>query len=235
MTYAMHLYKAMSASLTLRDVRKAFVEGQASREVLRGISASVPPGTFVVLLGRSGSGKSTLLNLIAGLDVPSAGSIHYGNVDLTALSDHARTTFRRTRLGFIFQAYNLIPTLTVAENVRLPLSLVGAKDVESRIEELLAKVGLSERARAYPDTLSGGEQQRVALARALAHRPDVLLADEPTGNLDAQTAETVLTLLQTLVREEGKTLVLVTHDRSIADRADVVWTLREGVLHLDPA
>lgn len=225
----------MAASLTLKNVRKAFVEGNSSREVLRGISASVPPGTFVVLLGRSGSGKSTLLNLIAGLDVPTSGSIAYGDVDLTALSDHDRTTFRRTRLGFIFQAYNLIPTLTVAENVRLPLSLVGAKDVQSRIDELLEKVGLAERARAYPDTLSGGEQQRVSLARALAHRPDVLLADEPTGNLDAQTAETVLTLLQTLVREEGKTLVLVTHDRSIADRADVVWTLREGVLHLDPA
>ncbi len=183
------------------------------------------------LLGRSGSGKSTLLNLIAGIDLPTSGRVRYGDTDLTDLSERERTLFRRRHIGFVFQSFNLIPTLTVGENVRLPLDLTGQQaGAEKKVADLLGAVGLADRARAFPDTLSGGEQQRVAVARALAHDPDLILADEPTGNLDLDTAERVVDALDTLARQMGKTLLVVTHDKSLARHADRVLTLQHGKL-----
>ena len=219
------------APLRLDAVTRTFHEGDAERAVLIGVTATVEAGSFAALYGRSGSGKSTLLNVIAGIDRPTSGRVLYGDTDLTALSERERTLFRRRRLGFVFQAYNLIPTLSAVENVRLPLELVGRREgADDRARELLAAVGLGDRASAFPDRLSGGEQQRVAIARALAHDPDLVLADEPTGNLDAHTAETVLDLLTALARERGRTLLIVTHDPALAAKADRVLTLVDGRL-----
>jgi putative ABC transport system ATP-binding protein len=218
-----------SPDLTLDALTRRFPEGAGHRTVLDGASATVAGGTFAVLFGRSGSGKSTLLNLIAGIDLPTSGRVLLGDTDLTALDERERTLVRRRRIGFVFQQFNLIPTLTVGENVRLPLDLVGRRD-DGRSARLLDQVGLADRAGAFPDTLSGGEQQRVAIARALAHDPDLILADEPTGNLDRATADRVLDLLQGLARDEGKTLLVVTHDPGIAARAGRVLTLRDGRL-----
>jgi putative ABC transport system ATP-binding protein len=216
--------------VVLRNVVKTYVEGDAERRVLDGVSLEVERGEFVVLLGRSGSGKTTLLNLISGIDQPTSGDLIVAGESLPDLSEKERTLFRRRRVGFVFQAYNLIPTLTTAENVRLPMELTGTSEKEAafRAGELLSAVGLGDRASTFPDRLSGGEQQRVAIARALAHDPDLVLADEPTGNLDIETAGIVLDLLQTLLREEGKTLILVTHDRSIGERADRTIELHGG-------
>jgi putative ABC transport system ATP-binding protein len=220
----------LSADLVLDGLTRRFREGETERAVLTGASATVRGGTFAALFGRSGSGKSTLLNLIAGIDLPTSGRVLLGDVDLTALSERERTLTRRRRIGFVFQQFNLIPTLTVGENVRLPMDLVGRAD-DGRSAQLLGDVGLADRAGAFPDKLSGGEQQRVAIARALAHDPDLILADEPTGNLDRSTADAVLDLLQSLARDRGKTLLVVTHDPSIAQRADRVLSLRDGTLH----
>ena len=218
-----------AASLVLEKLSRQFREGDDVHTVLSGVSATIAPGEFVVLLGRSGSGKSTLLNLIAGIDLPTTGRVLFGDTDLTALSERERTLFRRRHVGFVFQSFNLIPTLTVAENVQLPLSLTGQeRGAEEKVQALLEKVGLADRARPYPDRLSGGEQQRVAIARALAHDPALVLADEPTGNLDFDTAQRVVDLLDALVRQMGKTLIVVTHDRSLASHADRVLTLRKG-------
>ncbi len=220
-----------AASLHLENLVRQFPEGDGQRRVLDGVSAEIAAGAFALLLGRSGSGKSTLLNLIAGIDLPTAGRVVFGGTDLTALSERERTLFRRRHIGFVFQSFNLIPTLTVGENVRLPLSLTGQeKGAAERVAALLAEVGLADRAGAYPDKLSGGEQQRVAIARALAHGPALILADEPTGNLDLETAEHVVDLLDRLVRQAGKTLLVVTHDQSLARHADRVLTLRQGRL-----
>ncbi len=220
-----------AAPLVLDNLTRLFYEGDAERRVLDNVSATLAPGQFVVLLGRSGSGKSTLLNLIAGIDLPTSGRVLFGDTDLTHLSERERTLFRRHHIGFVFQSFNLIPTLTVAENVRLPLDLTGqGAQATARVHELLSNVGLADRAHAFPDKLSGGEQQRVAIARALAHNPALILADEPTGNLDLDTAEKVVEGLDKLVRQSGKTLVVVTHDRSLAAHADRVLTLRHGHL-----
>src|SRR5690606_33729689 len=191
-----------SAVITLQGVTKTYREGDREHAVLRGLDLTLEPGAFVVLLGRSGSGKSTLLNLISGIDLPSGGTIRYGDTDLTALSEQERTLFRRRHIGFVFQAFNLIPTLTVEENILLPLELAGRLGAAEREQALafLDDVGLRDRADSFPDRLSGGEQQRIAIARALAHRPDLVLADEPTGNLDYETGRQVLDVLDRLVR-----------------------------------
>ena len=221
----------MSAPLRLDALTRTFREGDALRTVLDGVTATVPPGAFTALYGRSGSGKSTLLNLIAGLDRPTSGRVWLGETDLATLSEQDRTLLRRRRMGFVFQAFNLIPTLTVLENVRLPLDLVGrGAGADDRARDLLGRVGLDGRGAAFPDRLSGGEQQRVAIARALAHGPDLVLADEPTGNLDGATAARVLDLLTALARDEGRTLLVVTHDDALAARADAVLHLVDGRL-----
>jgi len=200
------------------------------RPVLTGAEVSIQPGEFVALLGPSGSGKSTLLNLVSGIDRPDAGEIAVDGVELHQLSDRDRTLFRRDRIGFVFQFFNLIPTLTVLENLLLPLELRGEVGAEarSRAHELLDRVELGDRAGSWPDRLSGGEQQRVAVARALVHQPALVLADEPTGNLDAATGERILDLLDELLRASGTTLLAVTHAREIADRMDRVLRLQDG-------
>ncbi|WP_018231283.1 ABC transporter ATP-binding protein [Thioalkalivibrio thiocyanodenitrificans] len=213
--------------IRLESVTRRYREGARSRCVLDGVNARVAPGEIVALLGRSGSGKSTLLNLIAGIDLPDEGRIRVEGRDIAAMDERSRTLFRRHRIGFIYQFFNLIPTLTVAENVALPLELAGHPD-RGRVSRLLEALGLAGRANDDPDRLSGGEQQRVALARALIHEPTVLLADEPTGNLDAETGEQVMGLLVRLVRERGATLVLVTHSAEVAAVADRVWRLADG-------
>ena len=198
--------------------------------VLDGVDLDIARGETVALRGRSGSGKSTLLNLIGGIDSPDSGKIRVADVEVTALSERERTLFRRRRIGFVYQAFNLVPTLNVADNIRLVLELNGAHKDEAtkRIVELLDAVGLGDRADSYPDVLSGGEQQRVAIARALSHEPAVLLADEPTGNLDDQSAETVLSLLDRLVRASGGTMLIATHSNSVASYCDRVLELHNG-------
>ncbi len=216
----------------LEQVSCTYVEGERQHAILRGISASVGVGETVALLGRSGSGKSTLLNVISGLAAPSSGRIWVDGEEVTGLDERARTLLRRRAIGFIYQFFKLIDTLSVADNVLLPLELAGHLDeaARSRVLGLLDEVGLGERREAFPDRLSGGEQQRVALVRALAHSPPLVLADEPTGNLDAETGEQVLTLLDRLVRDRGHTLILVTHSLEIAARADRVLHLEDGRL-----
>ncbi|WPB78305.1 ABC transporter ATP-binding protein [Archangium violaceum] len=216
----------------LHDVSKSYAEGDAVREVLSNVRVTLHAGEFIVLLGRSGSGKSTLLNLISGIDLPSRGTVRVDGRELVTLSEHERTLLRRERIGFIFQAFNLLPTLTVEENILLPLELTGRDGLDSRnrVRELLDTVGLGNRAASFPDRLSGGEQQRVAVARALAHTPPLLLADEPTGNLDEQTGRKVLDLLEGLTRREKACALIVTHDPGLVARADRVLSLEAGRL-----
>jgi putative ABC transport system ATP-binding protein len=225
------------ASVEVRSVSKAFDEGARRREVLSDLSLTVAPGEVVALVGRSGSGKSTLLNVIAGIDRPSAGSIAVDGQVVSDLAERERTLFRRRHMGFVFQFFNLLPTLTVEENVRLPLELVGrGGDAAARaqVARLLDAVGLGDRGGAFPDRLSGGEQQRVAVARALAHDPGLVLADEPTGALDAQTGQVVLELLLALARDQKRSVLLVTHSREVARAADRVLVLESGRLSLEP-
>ena len=218
--------------IRLENLSKDFTEGGQTRLVLHNATARFAPGEFAALRGRSGSGKSTLLNLIAGIDTPTGGDIYIDEVCVTRLSERERTLFRRDHLGFVFQFFNLIPTLTVLENVRLPAELAGDNDraLSRRALDLLERVGLRDRHAAFPDKLSGGEQQRVALARALVHDPRLVLADEPTGNLDDLTGAMVMDLLEQLTRGAGKTLILVTHSRKVAARADRRLTIEQGQL-----
>ncbi len=220
----------MKRLLHLRQVSHGYREAGAWRTVLRGVDLDVDEGEQLALIGQSGSGKSTLMHLIGGLDLPQAGTIRFGETDLAALGEPARTLWRRRQVGFIYQFFNLIPTLTVIENVLLPLELNGVTEPRGRPAALalLAEVGLGERAESYPDRLSGGEQQRVAIVRALVHQPRLVLADEPTGNLDAATGEQVLDLLDRLVRARGRTLILVTHSAEVARRADRRVRLVDG-------
>jgi len=224
---------AQSPLLQLTNVTKTYREGDAERAVLRDLSLALARGKTAVLMGRSGAGKSTLLNLISGIDLPTSGHISIDGTELTELSETDRTLFRRSNIGFVFQSFNLISTLTVVENVLLPLELAGetSDDARQRAEEILGRVGLADRTDSFPDRLSGGEQQRVAVARALAHNPLFVLADEPTGNLDYETGQQVLALLDELVRETDTTLLIATHDREALDRADRLLHLRGGVLH----
>ncbi len=221
--------------IRLQNLSKTYREGADSRLVLRDISAQIEDGEFVAIRGRSGSGKSTLLNLIAGIDLPSSGEVVIDDICLNRLSARERTLYRRDHIGFVFQFFNLIPTLTVLENARLPAELGGLRSAEAdrNALELLARVGLADRRSEFPDRLSGGEQQRVAIARALVQSPSVLLADEPTGNLDRSTGENILGLLTELTKEMGKTLVVVTHSRRIAKSADRRWLLEDGRLEDD--
>ena len=203
--------------------------------MLEAADCSIEAGQFICLLGKSGSGKSTLLNLISGIDRPSEGKVFIREqgceVELTALNEHQRTLFRRRNIGIVFQFFNLIPTLTVLENVALPVELAGRdRKGHRRAEDLLGRVGLGDRLDSFPDRLSGGEQQRVAIARALIHDPVLLLADEPTGNLDEGTGDAVLKLLLELSRDAGKTLIMATHDEDIAGLADAVYFLERGHL-----
>ena len=218
--------------ICLMDLSKSFREGDQNRTVLKGASACIARGELIAVLGKSGSGKSTLLNLISGIDRVDHGQVIVDGQDLTALSDRQRTLYRRNHIGFIFQFFNLIPTLTVIENVSLPLELSGAtvQEARPRAKQILESVGLWDRGDAFPDNLSGGEQQRVAIARALVHDPLLVLADEPTGNLDEDTGRQVLALLDHLTRQAGKNLILVTHSREAASYADRILTLREGKL-----
>ena len=221
-------------AISIQQLSKSYQESGQQHSIFSGLHLQVSRGEFIVLLGRSGSGKSTFLNLVSGIDPPDSGKIIINGTDITALSEHDRTLFRRHHIGFVFQSYNLIPTLTVAENLLLPLELikrVTRKDREN-VVELLEKLNLSNRLDSYPDRLSGGEQQRVAIARALIHDPDVILADEPTGNLDLDTAGQVLELLDILVRKAGKTMIMATHSKEVIGKADRVFTIRNKSLCL---
>ena len=218
-------------SVEVRGLCKRF-GGDAGRRVLHDVSLRVRPGEYIAVMGESGAGKSTLLNLIAGLERPDAGEIRIEGIQLGALNEYARTLLRRQRLGFVFQAFHLLPYLSVARNVGLPLALngIGGAEAARRVDALLEAVGLAGRGSSAPTELSGGEMQRVALARALAHRPAVLLADEPTGNLDPGIASTVLALLRDQVRRDGAAGILVTHSAAAAASADRVYVLEDGRL-----
>jgi putative ABC transport system ATP-binding protein len=218
--------------VALRGLRKVFTEGGRERVVLDSLDLTFDTGEFVVLLGHSGSGKSTLLNLISGIDQPSSGDVDILGTTITRLRERERTLFRRDHIGFVFQFFNLIPTLNVLENITLPRELAGAdrKAAEADAMRLLERVGLADRRHASPDKLSGGEQQRVAIARALLHDPLLVLADEPTGNLDDVTGDRVLGLLLELTRDAGRTLIMATHNPDIAELADRVLRLHDGVL-----
>lgn len=222
--------------LCLKNLSKKYREGNLERVVLLDACASIGTGELVAILGKSGSGKSTLLNLISGIDHVDRGEIWVEGQNLTTMSDNQRTLFRRENIGFIFQFFNLIPTLNVLENVILPLELLGQRDRHAvqRAEFLLNEVGLNDRQRTFPDRLSGGEQQRIAIARALVHNPILVLADEPTGNLDDETGSMVLELLDRLTRKEGKNLILVTHNADAANYADRILILRDGKLNETP-
>lgn len=220
--------------IRLSRLSKTYREGQRQHHVLDGVDLDIRRGATIAIRGRSGSGKSTLLNLVGGIDAPDSGSVVIDDTELTALDERERTLFRRRHIGFVYQAFNLIPTLTVSDNIRLVLELnrVGRAEAGRRIDSLLAAVGLADRSNALPDVLSGGEQQRVAIARALAHGPSVVLADEPTGNLDDDAAEVVLGLLDTLVRQAGGTMLIATHSQRVANFCDSTLTLHGG--HLEP-
>jgi putative ABC transport system ATP-binding protein len=218
--------------IKLENVHKSFIEAGRERRVLNGVSVNFQEGEFAVVLGKSGSGKSTLLNVISGIDEPDSGDIWIDDVRVTGISEHDRTLFRRDKIGIVFQFFNLISTLTTLENVMLPYELRGSarKVGEQRARELLDRVGLPDRAATFPDKLSGGEQQRVAIARALVHEPLLILADEPTGNLDGDTGASVLHLLLDLTRDAGRTLIMVTHSLDVVPLADRAFQLSDGQL-----
>ncbi len=219
--------------LALRRVSRSFREGGRVHRVLDAVDLEVETGSAVAITGRSGSGKSTLLNLLSGIDFPDSGTIELDGREIGSLREPKRTEFRRLHIGFVYQFFNLVPTLCVEENVRLPLELNGVRGAQARRRSaaMLERVGLGDRLQSTVDTLSGGEQQRVAIARALVHEPALVLADEPTGNLDEVTAAEVVPLLRSLVSARGATLMMVTHDRALAAAADRALELREGRLY----
>jgi putative ABC transport system ATP-binding protein len=219
--------------LEARGLTKSYESGAQTLTVLRDVNFTIRDGEFVAIIGPSGSGKTTLLGLLAGLDVPSAGTVILDGADLAALGEDARARLRGEKVGFVFQSFQLIPTLTALENVQVPLELRGDRHAADRARDLLARVGLAERTHHYPVQLSGGEQQRVAIARAFSNSPKVLFADEPTGNLDASTGGRIVELLESLNREDKTTLVLVTHDPAIAGRARRVVRLSDGAVISD--
>lgn len=221
--------------LSVEALSHAYLSGGRQLTVLKDITFRLEPGGFLAIVGPSGSGKTTLLGLLAGLDRPSHGRVVLDGVDLGALDEDSRARLRREKVGFIFQSFQLIPTLTARENVQVPLELAGADDAGERAEALLARVGLAERGHHYPAQLSGGEQQRVAVARAFSTRPKLLFADEPTGNLDAANGSTVVELMTALNEEFGTTLVLVTHDLELAALARRTIRLADGVIVSDSA
>ncbi len=223
----------MAESLVkIQGLSMAYREAETQQNVLREVNIEFIRGSFTALLGASGSGKSTLLNLIAGLDKPSAGKIWIDGTEITSLSEKQLTLFRRQKLGIVFQFFNLLPGLSVLENVLLPLQLNGRGRESDKAKDLLQRVGLGERLHSYPDRLSGGEQQRVAIVRALLHQPVLLLADEPTGNLDENTAEAVAELMLELARAHHQTLILVTHNPELAAKADAIYRVHEGQVEI---
>jgi len=213
-----------------RGLGKFYDEAGQRHGVLEGVDLDIAAGEIVVVLGRSGSGKSTLLNLLGAMDRPSAGELRIGGQRIDRLDEAGRTLFRRRHLGFVFQAFNLIPTLSVADNLRLPLALNGLDEDLDAIRAELDRLGLAHKAERFPDQLSGGEQQRVAVARALIHRPALVIADEPTGNLDLDTGRQVLDLLDAMTRAAGRTLVMATHSREVVGIADRVLSIEDGRL-----
>ena len=217
-----------TAALAARAVTRVFGEGEAQVHALRGVTLDVPAGQFTAVMGPSGSGKSTLMHLLAGLDRPTDGTVHIGGEDIGAMSDAQLTKLRRRHVGFVFQAFNLLPVLSAEENVTLPLMIAGTKPDRAELDRLLERVGLADRRTHRPSELSGGQQQRVAIARALITRPTVLLADEPTGNLDSRSGTEVLSLLREAVELDGQTTVMVTHDPRAAATADRVLFLADG-------
>jgi putative ABC transport system ATP-binding protein len=221
--------------LVARQLTKSYRSGAQDLTVLRDVSFSVSDGDFVAIVGPSGSGKTTLLGLLAGLDTPTTGSVLLDGTDLGALGEDARATLRGEKVGFVFQSFQLIPTLTAAENVQVPLELRGRRDAAARADEWLGRVGLADRKHHYPSQLSGGEQQRVAVARAFVNGPRILFADEPTGNLDSATGARIVELLERLNHEARTTVVLVTHDLALAARAGRTIRLSDGVVVEDTA
>ncbi len=214
--------------IELRGVSKTVMSGDHPLTILQPLDLTVPSGQFLAVVGPSGSGKSTLLGLLAGLDAPTTGQIVLDGVDITRLDEDALARLRGEKIGFVFQAFHLVPSLTAVENIMVPMEIAGRPDASVRGRKLLAEVGLADRGHHYPAQLSGGEQQRVALARALANDPSIVLADEPTGNLDSGTGQHIMELLMSVQRSRGRTLVLVTHDAEKAALADVRLSLRDG-------
>jgi putative ABC transport system ATP-binding protein len=219
--------------LIARDLTKEYLSGDHRLTVLRDVSFSIPQGAFVAIVGPSGSGKTTLLGLLAGLDTPTRGTVILDGADLAAMDEDDRARLRGQKVGFVFQTFQLIPTLTAAENVQVPLELRGDDGAVPRARELLGRVGLGDRLHHFPSQLSGGEQQRVAIARAFSNAPRILFADEPTGNLDTDTGARIVELLESLNRESGTTVVLVTHDLGLAARAQRVIRLSDGAVIAD--
>lgn len=222
-------------ALELKQLCKSYPESGRRRFIFDDLNFEVRQSEFIVLLGRSGSGKSTFLNLISGIDQPDSGEVIVNGINLTRQSEHQRTLFRRHHIGFIFQNYNLIPTLTVEENLLLPLELTRKRITPRerlKVADMLDQLSLQERGDTYPDRLSGGEQQRVAIARALIHDPDLILADEPTGNLDLKTGQTVLAILDDLVQQAGKTLIMVTHSREMIGKENRLYAIGDRKLQM---
>lgn len=222
----------MKNLIQLVNLNKSYDEGGGKHQVFSGLDYQFEVGKITVMFGRSGSGKSTLLNLISGIDVPDGGSIIINNENISELNEHKRTLFRRNNIGFIFQFFNLIPTLTILENLLLPLELKGKifGDDNEKAKLMLREVGLEGKETKYPDMLSGGEQQRVAIARALIHNPDIILADEPTGNLDKYTGAGIIDLLDKLVRHQNKTMIMATHSKELIGLADTILSVEGGGL-----
>jgi putative ABC transport system ATP-binding protein len=222
--------------LETRGLKKQYGEGEAAVEAVKGIDLQVEPGEFVAIMGRSGSGKSTLLAMLGGVEVPSSGQVLIENRDLATMNDDERTLMRRRRIGFIFQAFNLLPILSAEENISLPLELDGVSSSEARQRAIAAleKVGMSKRRDHVPSKMSGGEQQRVAIARALVIEPALLLADEPTGNLDSTNSQRITTLLRELVDQQKQTIVMVTHDPAVAELADRIIYVVDGLVQHSP-
>jgi putative ABC transport system ATP-binding protein len=214
--------------IDLREVSKTVMSGSAPLTILHPLNVQIPRGRFLAVVGPSGSGKSTLLGLIAGLDAPTSGSVVIDGVDITLLDEDRLAKLRGEKIGFMFQFFHLIPSLTALENVSVPMEIIGVRDARARAEALLGEVGLIGRAHHYPSQLSGGEQQRVALARALANDPPIVLADEPTGNLDTTNGRHIMELLREIHTTRGTTIVLVTHDAELAAMADARLQLRDG-------
>ena len=220
----------MNPIVSATDVHRRFGEGPAAVDALAGVSVSFAPGEFAAVMGPSGSGKSTLMHVLAGLDRPTAGSVVIDGVEIASLDDGRLTQLRRDKIGFVFQAFNLLPVLTAEENVVLPLSIAGRKPDRAWLDTLIGAVGLDDRRTHRPSELSGGQQQRVAVARALVNRPAVVFADEPTGNLDSKASADVLALLRRAVDEFGQTVVMVTHDPDAAAAADRVVEMADGLI-----
>ena len=216
--------------LEVNDICKTYGSGETAVHALKKVSFSVPKGEYVAIVGESGSGKSTLLNMIGALDMPTSGKVTIGGKDIFSMNDRKLTVFRRRNIGFIFQAFNLVPELTVEQNIIFPVLLDYQKPDKKYLEELLTVLNLKERRNHLPSQLSGGQQQRVAIGRALITRPSLILADEPTGNLDTQNSSEVITLLKEASRKYEQTIIMITHNRSIAQRADRILQVSDGVL-----